>query len=63
MIKVVQCRDCKDWMRRRDSLITNRGICRCPKMVEHIKYIGDSIIWLETDADFYCSYGERKEKA
>lgn len=59
MIKVVQCRDCKSWRR---MLNGNEGTCRNTDMLDNVHYVEDSLIWIETDADFYCAYGERKEQ-
>ena len=39
----------------------SEGTCRNTDMLDNVHYVEDSLIWIETDADFYCAYGERKE--
>ena len=57
-VEVVRCRNCREWktIGKDEILGTEIGLCDCSQWENDYYNI-------ETDADDFCSYGERKEGA
>ena len=59
--EVVRCKDCKYW--EQHEKLKSIGTCKCPRY-DYVIETDDPYdgAWLEPEHNFWCGYGERKEK-
>ena len=59
VVEVVRCKDCKYYTEHYQDTYGEYGRCDHPQQNYEIECFD---MWVETDPDDYCSYGERKEQ-